>query len=76
MKTSTKAGLDYYAKERVPPGDFLRAVLENDLMEAFGRADIENRRDMFEILNYVYNNMPYSCHGSPLAVEEWLGRKE
>jgi hypothetical protein len=64
--------LDRYAKEGCPTGDFLRAVLENNLMEAMGRADIYNRDCLFEICEYVYNHIPLSCHGSPEKVRAWL----
>ena len=76
MKESTRGSLQRYAEQGVPPGGFLKAVLENNLMEAFGRADVENTRDMVEILSYVYNNMPFPCHGSPEKVAKWLGKKE
>lgn len=72
MKESTKAALDAYANEGVPTGDFLRAVLSDKLMESFGRADAENRRDLFEICDYVYNELPGLCHGSPEKVVAWL----
>ena len=76
MKPETLVGLKRYVEERVPTGDFLLAVLENNLMEAFGRADEENRADMFEICEYVYNEMPMLCHGSPEKVKAWLYPKK
>lgn len=68
----SKAGLDAYVEDGIPPGGFLQAVLSNDLKEAFGRADIENRTHMFEIVNYMYNEMPVRCQGSREIVEAWL----
>lgn len=41
-------------------------------MDAMGRADADNRRDLFEICSYVYNDMPAGCHGSPEMVRAWL----
>jgi len=67
-----KESLDKYANERVPPGGFLQAVLENNLMEAMGRADEFNRVALFNICKYVYNNLPVDCHGSPEKVKRWL----
>jgi len=75
MKQDTKESLDRYAHEKIPPGGFLRAVLENNLMEAMGRADIINRYDLFEICSYVQNHMPLSCHGSPEIVKKWLNEE-
>ena len=68
----SKAGLDAYVKDGIPPGGFLQAVLSNDLKDAFGRADIENRTHMVEIVNYLYNKMPVQCQGSRKIVEAWL----
>lgn len=77
MKNSTKAGLDEYAKYRIPIGGFLHAVLSNDLMGAMEKADEENRADIFEICQYIYNKLPLSCYGSSKAIREWLkGRHE
>jgi hypothetical protein len=72
MRAEIKASLDRYADEGVPTGGFLQAVLSNDLMDAFGRADEGNRADLFEICSYVYNEMPAPCHGSPERVKAWL----
>ncbi len=75
MKESTKSAIDRYV-ERTPTGSFVRAVLENDLMGAMGQADDENRRDLFEICMYVYNEIPGVCHGSREKVDAWLHPKK
>jgi len=72
MKVETQESIDNYVNKRWEPGGFLTAVLANDLMQAFGKADIENREDMFEIVSYIYNRTPIVCHGSYEKVEEWL----
>lgn len=72
MRPDIRESLIRYARDGVPTGDFLRAVLENDLMEAMGRGDSECLRDLPQIASFVYNNMPSACHGSPKKVEEWL----
>jgi hypothetical protein len=66
---------DRYAQHGIPCGDFLNAVLENNLMESFGRADVQNRFILFDICSYVYNEMPYSCHGSKEKVKAWIESK-
>lgn len=71
----TLEALDMYVKERIPTGDFLYAVLTNNLMEAFGRADELNREALYDICVYVYNEIPGICHGSPEKVESWLNGK-
>lgn len=75
MREDIKEAIDRYAKERRPVGDFLTAVLANDLMEATGRADADNRKDLFEICSYVYNHIPTRCHGSRQRVKEWLAAR-
>lgn len=74
MKQQTKLSLDNYVINGWEPGEFLVSVLENDLMGALGKADIENRRDIFEICQYVYNELPADSHGSPDRVRAWLNR--
>jgi hypothetical protein len=59
------------AREHPFVGDFLRAVLSNNLMEAMGRADGYNVRTLPAICAYVYNELPSPSHGSPEAVREW-----
>ncbi len=74
MKDNIKQALDAYAREGQAVGDFLTAVLENNLMQAFGKADAENYRDLGEICGYVYNELPSACHGSPEQVRAWLAK--
>lgn len=76
MKPEIKESLDLYAREGCPTGSFLRAVLENDLQMTFARADSENRADLLEICQYVYNDLePGSCWGSPEKVKAWPKQK-
>lgn len=64
--------LEEYVRIGRPTGDFLEAILSNDLMDAFGRADFENRGLMFEYTSYVYNKMPIGCHGSRKHYKLWV----
>jgi hypothetical protein len=76
IKPETIASLLRYVERGVPTGGFLRAVLENNLTNSFGRADAENCEALFHICAYVYNELPYECHGSPERVAEWLLKKQ
>ena len=67
-----KASIDRYVSDKVPTGQFLRAVLSNDLFDALGRADEFSRDALPEICSYIYNEVPGSCWGSPEKVKEWL----
>lgn len=65
-------GIRRFADDRVPPGGFIQAVLENNLSEAFGRADEFSLAGLFDIVRYVRWEIPSICHGSPEKVREWL----
>ena len=65
-------GLVEYFAARQPTGDFLRAVLENNLSEAAVRADIVNRFCLAEIVLFLYNDCPARAWGSPEKVAAWL----
>ncbi len=73
---NTKEGLDRYVNDRIPTGSFLYAVLTNDLFEATGRADNNNKGALFQICQYIYNELPSGCWGSPEIVKEWLREKD
>lgn len=72
MKPETKDGIDRFAREGCPVGDFLYAVLTNNLKDAFGRADGDNKQDLEEIVRYCYWEIPANCWGSEEKVEAWL----
>ena len=72
----TLGGIKRHVENRIPPGGFLTAVLENNLKKSFGQADKENRKVLFEIVCYCYNELPSICWGSPEKVKNWLLRKE
>lgn len=64
--------LKRYIEQRIQPGHFLTAVLENNLKEAVGRADDVNIRLLPEYIAYPYNEAPGLCWGSPERVRTWL----
>ena len=70
----TKQAIDDYVKKGIPTGDFLKAVLANDLMRSVGRADHNNRAALHEICSYVYNEIPSRCHGSYEIVNSWIDK--
>ncbi len=71
-----RPGLKAYIEQRVPPGGFIRAVLENDLLRASGQADHINRHLLPEITQWVYMEAPQACWGTPEKVSEWLGEAQ
>lgn len=67
-----RGAMQRYVENRIPPGGFLTAVLENNLFEALMRADSINRERLFDIVSFLYNEVPSGCWGSPKAVKTWL----
>ena len=67
----TKESIDSFVARKLPPGGFVSAVLENNLSQAFARADLENERHMKDIVSYVYNHIPMDAWGSPEKVAAW-----
>jgi hypothetical protein len=68
----TFEAIQRYVADHIPPGDFLRAVLTNDLMGAMERADDNNREALFEICSFIYSEVPSLCWGSEERVRLWL----
>lgn len=65
-----------YAKDRVPTGPFLKAVLENDLFGALKKADPESKENLVAICNWVFWELPAPCWGSPAKVANHLKTPE
>jgi len=68
----TAEGLRRYVAERLQPGDFLTAVLSNDLAEAVARADSENAAALADIVRVLWNGLPAAAWGSRRKVNAWL----
>lgn len=56
------------------PGDFLQALLRNDLRGTIERGDAENIANLKAYIGYLYNEAPGACWGSPEKVEAWAAR--
>jgi hypothetical protein len=69
---TVKQAIDRYVKRHEPVGDFLRAVLSNDLREALVRADSTNLNSLREIVGYCHWEIPSKCWGSPERYKDWL----
>ena len=67
-----RVALDDYAGRRWEPEYYLIAILENNLKEAFGRADHITARAMPAIVSSVYCKLPIESQGSPEKVKAWL----
>ena len=70
-----REGVRLYLEFGIEPGSFLRAVLENNLVEAVGRADTINRECMFDWANFLYNEMPGNSWGNREKVAAWIVKR-
>jgi len=61
----------HYVCDGVPPGGFLTALLSNDLMGAFGKADSTNIDNMKNWVIFIYNYLPQNSHGSAENIIDW-----
>lgn len=55
-------------------GSFLRALLTNNLFEAFAFADEENADAMRSWVMFLYNFAPSQCYGSAEKINAWHER--
>lgn len=70
-------GIKNYYEFGIPPGDFLTAVICNDLREACARADHVNRHLLFEIIQWFYWEAPAGTWGSKEVFAKWcLGKQK
>ncbi len=65
-----------FANDGVDPGDFLLAVIANDLVEAFCKADEKNLEALPHIVAWVYNYMPIAACKSYEHVYRWMSDRK
>ncbi len=68
----TMMALEDYVRNHTPKGGFMEAVLTNNLKEAFARADQGNLMAIGAMVNWLYNEAPSTCWGSPEKYEAWI----
>lgn len=65
-------GLERYFLDRVEPGQFLVALIRNDLRMAVGLADPASLEALPSLCKFLYNFAPTQSHGSRTIVDKWL----
>lgn len=70
-----RTSMQSYIEQGVRPGHFLTAVLENNLLESFKRADGTCVARMHRIVTWLYNELPGNVWGSPAMVEAHLQKR-
>jgi hypothetical protein len=63
-----------YIERGEEPGGFLTAVLCNDLVAAFSRADADNAAAMAEWARWLWNEAPSQAWGSRAKVDAWIDK--
>lgn len=61
-----------YIKDHRACGDFLRSVIQNNLIGACMHADHENIKNLPAYIGYFLNEAPSSCWGSVESYKEWI----
>lgn len=67
-----RESLARYVDHGVPLGDFLEAVVANDLVGAAVRADLSNAGALAAIAGVVYRELPITCWGSRRVYNAWI----
>ena len=55
-------------------GEFLEAVLSNDLMGAAAKADTTNQNLLFRYARFLFNVFPVGSYGSRQAYINWINQ--
>jgi hypothetical protein len=69
-----RSSMKNYIEHRILPGQFLCAVLENNLCRAVGHADVINITKLKDFVEFLYNDAPSECWGSRERVRSWIER--
>ena len=68
----TLTALYEYIRLRKSPGEFLLAVLRNDLVGAVSYADKQSAKALVPLVIFVYSRVPIICYGNREKVQAWL----
>lgn len=72
IPVAIKRAIDLHAKKGCPCGQFVTAVLENNLREAINRADKNSLDALVEIVQYCHWEIPGNSWGSKEKVTAWI----
>ena len=71
-----QGGVQRYIEDGIKPGDFLTAVITNNLKETVYRADDDMIKIIPQIVFWFYNEAPYECWGSEDNMWKWIQTKD
>lgn len=64
-----------YVTEHIPVGDFLQAVISNDMYRAMSRADRDNFNNLPAFVYFLAWEVPSDCWGSREAYKDWIAKR-
>ena len=67
-----RGGAQRYIEHGIQPGDFLTAVIDNNLKESVSRADDDMIKRLLEIVSWWYWEAPAGCWGSKEKRLAWM----
>ncbi len=68
-------GVVSYVEDGAPVGDFLEAIISNNLVSSFAAADGDNVLCIRAYADLLYNHFPSGSWGSRDAYKEWIAHK-
>ena len=68
-------GMRRYLERGVAPGDFMMAVLCNDLIRAVYHADDDNIHQFKNIVTWLMAHAHVDSYGDPAKVAKWMREK-
>ncbi len=68
-------GIRRYIEHGIKPGDFLVAVITNNLLDSVTLSDDENLVNLPAFVHYFYNEAPAICWGSKEKMDNWVKAK-
>jgi hypothetical protein len=71
-RDNMEPGLRRYFERGIQTGDFLHALLSNDLRRTFERADDTNTPLVRDLVRWLYKEAPARAWGSETAVRDWI----
>jgi hypothetical protein len=71
----TWEALRRYLIHGIRPGQFLQAVLSNNLIGAIARGDVKNLEGLVVLVRYLVHHAPAQAWGSPEAVAAWIAAR-
>lgn len=72
VPVNLRHGIQKYIEHGIPPGNFLEAVLCNDLKGACFSGDPFTVKYLPTLVRWLWNYAPLNCHGADHKVRTWI----